>query len=268
VVLDGEGARGYLTFAHGACPLRVAGAARRSSVSQPGFFARLTNLWKGFLSIWVSDLEKDHPEIAYENSINSMTEKYAMLKKATASIIRRREEVSDRLQKRTAELTQIDADLNTAVDTEQDDLALVLINKKSALDTEVTELNAELKRSEGEGEDAKRALMNVQAEINKLKTEKDRMLAKMQSAQARIKIQDQLEGLSVDAEVKALDNVRDHINNLSAEAKLGKELAGESLDNKLAELRRQTGDVNSKKQLEELKAKRQAAKAAQASKTM
>ena len=191
-----------------------------------------------------------------------------MLKKATASIIRRREEVSDRLQKRTAELTQIDADLNTAVDTEQDDLALVLINKKSALDTEVTELNAELKRSEGEGEDAKRALMNVQAEINKLKTEKDRMLAKMQSAQARIKIQDQLEGLSVDAEVKALDNVRDHINNLSAEAKLGKELAGESLDNKLAELRRQTGDVNSKKQLEELKAKRQAAKAAQASKTM
>ena len=35
------------------------------------------------------------------------------------------------------------------------------------------------------------------------------MLAKMQSAQARIQIQEQLEGLSVDAEVKALDNVRD-----------------------------------------------------------
>ena len=237
-------------------------------MSQPGFFARLSNLWTGFLSIWVSDLEKQNPEIAYENSINSMTEKYAMLKKATASIIRRREEVSDRLGKRRAELEQIDADLNTAVDTDQDELAIVLISKKSALETEILELTEELERSANEGEDAKRALMGVQAEINKLKTEKDRMLAKMQSAQARIKIQDQLEGLSVDAEVKALGNVREHINGLAAEAKLGKEIAGESLDNKLAELRRQTGDVSSKKKLEEMKAKRQAAKAAQASKTM
>ncbi|MEE2900833.1 MAG: PspA/IM30 family protein [Myxococcota bacterium] len=237
-------------------------------MSESGFFSRLSNLWTGFLSLWVSDLEKQNPEIAYENSINSMTEKYAMLKKATASIIRRREELSDRLQKRQKELEQVDADLNTAVDTEQDDLAIVLISKKDALDSEILELTAELERSAAEGEDAKRALMNVQAEINKLKAEKDRMLAKMQSAQARIKIQDQLEGLSVDAEVKALENVRDHINGLEAEAKLGKELAGESLDSKLAELRRQTGDVSSKKKLEELKAKRQAAKAAQASKTM
>ena len=30
-----------------------------------GFFARLGNLWKGFLSIWISDVEKEHPEIAY-----------------------------------------------------------------------------------------------------------------------------------------------------------------------------------------------------------
>ena len=35
------------------------------------------------------------------------------------------------------------------------------------------------------------------------------MLAKMESAKARVRIQEQLDGLSVDAEVKALDNVRD-----------------------------------------------------------
>ena len=37
-----------------------------------GFFARMGNLWKGFLSLWISDIEKENPEIAYENSINSM----------------------------------------------------------------------------------------------------------------------------------------------------------------------------------------------------
>ncbi len=81
-------------------------------------------------------------------------------------------------------------------------------------------------------------------------------------------MQDQLEGLSVDAEVKALDNVREHINSLQAEAKLGKELAGESLDGRLKKLRQQTGDVTAKRELDELKAKRAAAKAAAAQKTM
>ena len=44
-----------------------------------GFFSRVGNLWKGFLSLWVSDVERKNPEIAYENAINSMVEKYAKL---------------------------------------------------------------------------------------------------------------------------------------------------------------------------------------------
>lgn len=238
-------------------------------MSGQGFFARLGNLWKGFLSLWVSDIEKEHPEIAYENSINSMIEKYSALKKATAAIIRRREDIEARLRKQAAELEQVNADLNTAVDTNQDELAVVLINKKNALEGEVAELNSDLTQAKNDAEDAKRSLLSIQGEINKLKGEKDRMLAKMESAKARIKVQEQLEGLSVDAEVKALDNVRGHINNLAAEAKLGKELAEGSLDGKLAELRRQTGDVTARKQLEEMKAKRAAAQAAsQGAKTM
>jgi len=30
-----------------------------------GFFSRVGNLWKGFLSLWIADIEKDHPEIAF-----------------------------------------------------------------------------------------------------------------------------------------------------------------------------------------------------------
>lgn len=231
-------------------------------MAKPGFFTRISNLWKGFLSLWVSDLETKHPEVAYENSINSMIEKYGQLKKATASIIRRREDIAARLHKELKEFEQISNDLNTAIETEQDELALVLIGKKNALNGAVTELREELEAANNDAEGAKRALLSVQAEINKLRAEKDRMLAKMQSAQARIKIQEQLEGLSVDAEVKALDNVRENINTLAAEAKMGAELAGESLDGKLAELRRQTGDVAAKKKLEEMKQKRAAAQPA------
>src|SRR5215471_8453838 len=97
-----------------------------------GFFGRVANLWKGFLGIWISDVEKKHPEIAYENAINSMIEKYTKLKQATAAIIRRREEIDARLADRQHELDQVTADLNTAVETNQQDLGMVLIQKQKA----------------------------------------------------------------------------------------------------------------------------------------
>lgn len=233
-----------------------------------GFFARLGNLWKGFLSIWISDVEKEHPEIAYENAINSMVEKYTKLKTATAAIIRRREDIDERLKKATRELAQTEAELNAAVETGQDDLAVILIQKKNQLEADVAEMKADMDTASKDAEAAKSSLLQVQGEIKKLKAERDTMLARMQSAQARLKIQEQLDGLSVDAEVKALENVRDHIKTTVAAANLGKELSETSLDSRLAALKTQAGDVQAKQQLAELKAKKAAAQAAAGQKTM
>lgn len=228
-----------------------------------GIFTRLANLWRGFLSIWISDVEKEHPEIAYENAINSMIEKYSKLKQATAAIIRRREDIDERLKKASKELTQTEAELNVAVETNQDDLAVVLIQRKNELGIEVSELRTDMDTASKDADSAKTSLISVQGEIKKLKGERDVMLARMQSAQARLKIQEQLDGLSVDAEVKALDNVREHIKNTIAAANLGKELSESSLDTRLAALKSQAGDVQAKQQLAEMKAKRAAQQAAQ-----
>ena len=233
-----------------------------------GFFSRLANIWRGFLSLWISDVEKAHPEIAYENAINSMVAKYAQLKNATAAIIRRREDLDERVKKATAELAQTEAELNVAVETNQDDLAVILIQKKNQLTNDLAEMRTDAETAQSDASSAKASLIGVQGEIRKLKSERDSMLAKMQSAQARLRIQDQLEGLSVDAEVKALDNVREHIKNTIAEANLGKELSESSLDSRLAALRNQAGDVQAKQQLAELKAKKAAAQAAAGQKTM
>jgi phage shock protein A len=89
------------------------------------------------------------------------------------------------------------------------------------------------------------------------------MLAKMESAKARVRIQEQLDGISVDAEVKALENVRTHIKNTIAQANLGQELAESSLDSRLKSLRAQSGEVTARSQLDEMKAKLAAKKAAQ-----
>ena len=225
-------------------------------------FARLSNLWTGFISLWVSDIEKEHPEIAYQNAIGSMIEKYTQLKSATGSIIARRQEITARLGAQERELVAVSADLETALATNQDDLAVVLIQKKNALDTAIAELRADATQATADADNAKDSLIQVKTEIDKLKAEKDRMLAQMHSAQARLKIQGQLDGLSVDAEVQALGAVREHIKSQVAQASLGNELRESDLDVRLNKLRQSSGSVTAKAQLEAMKQARAAAQAA------
>jgi phage shock protein A len=226
------------------------------------FFDRLGNLWRGFVSLWIADVEKKHPEIAYENAINSLIGKYTKLKGATAAIIRRRDEIDHRVDTERQALAAVTRDLEAALATNQDDLALVLLQKKNAVEAELSGLAGEAEQSKVDADDAKNALLAVKGEIEKLKGERDRMLAKMQSAQARIQIQSQLDGLSVEADVQALDKVRDHIKNTISEANLGKELRDSDLDVRLDKLRQQSGSITARAQLDELKRQRAAQAAA------
>jgi len=222
------------------------------------FFGRLSNLWKGFISLWLEDVEKKQPEIAYQNAVASMTEKYVKLKRATASIIRRRDEVQARLEDEQRELALVTTDLNAAIDSGQDDLSVVLIQKKNGVQASIAETSAALEQARHDADEAKASLLSVKSEIERLRAEKDRMHAKMESAQARLRIQEQVEGLSVDAEVKALDTVRAHIKNVVAEASLGRELAESDLDTRLRALRQQSGASTARGELEALKAARAA----------
>ena len=78
-------------------------------------FARLANLWTGFISLWVSDIEKEHPEIAYQNAIASMIQKYTQLKAATGAIIARRQDITSRLEALERELAAVTNDLEAAL---------------------------------------------------------------------------------------------------------------------------------------------------------
>lgn len=223
--------------------------------------SRLWNLWNGFLSLWVQKKENAHPEIAYQNSIQSMSEKYLKLKHAAGRIIARRDEIGNKLNTARSDLAQVGEQLNAALATEQDDLALVLLQKKSALDEHIRTLEGEFAVANKDAEDMKNQLLEVKAEIDKLKAEKDRMVGLLQSAEARIQIQSSLDGLSIDAEVQALSGVRDHIKGRVAEANLGAELRESDLDVRMKTLTRSAGTITARAQLEEMKKARAAAQA-------
>ncbi|MBU0916721.1 MULTISPECIES: PspA/IM30 family protein [Aquabacterium] len=229
--------------------------------------ARLWNLVSGFVALFVTNVEKEHPEIAYQNAIQSMTEKYGKLKAATGRIIARRMDLEQQMATAQSELSKVQSQLNAALATNQDDLALVLLQKKNALEEQITDLTSDLAEAQKDAEEAKDSLLEIKSEIDRLKAEKERMLAKFQSAEARIKIQESLDGLSIDAEVQALAGVREHIKGRVAEAKLGNELRSSDLDTRLAALNRSAGAVNARAQLDALK-KERANAAAVGSKTL
>src|SRR5205085_779650 len=100
----------------------------------------------------------------------------------------------ERFKKITAELEQTEAELDTAVETNQDDLAMVLIQKKNALMTEHAELTAEAESARSDADSAKSSLMNVQSEIKKLQAERDTMQAKKQLEELKAKKAAQQQG--------------------------------------------------------------------------
>lgn len=224
-----------------------------------GFLNRMYNLWKGFLSIFVGSMEEKHPEIAYENAINGMTEKYAKLKSAAAGLIKHRAKLEASIDKNRAELAQLGLDIETAVDQGDDEVAMVLLEKQGEVEASLAQDESELERAAKDAESAKNSLREIKVEIDKLKREKDRVVAQIKDAEARKHIQEQLDGLSVDDEVKALDNVREYADKVRAEVQIGDELKEDSIDSKLKAIRAKSGNSAAKAKLAALKAKRAAA---------
>ncbi len=229
-----------------------------------GFFDRITNVWRGFLSLWVSNVETKNPEAVYEAAIEERIRQHRDLKKAVASIVYLRNKTETELEEREKALKEVRLQLPIAVEEGEDEVALVLIQKKDELTSQVASLEAELDKIASEAEEAKSSLIAYQGEIERLRREKDEMLAKKATAEARIQIQDTLDGLSMEADIKALENVREHIGKLQAEADVGKEVSEDSLDSKLKKIQKKTANASARAQLEEMKRQSQARKAGQA----
>lgn len=227
-----------------------------------GFFDRIANLWRGLTSLWLGGLEEGNPEAVYEAAINERIKKHKELKKAVSNIVYLRNKLSEELQDAEREYKEVSAQIPVAVEEGEDEVALVLISKRDELTNRIAAVSEELTSVERQAEDAKAGLLQFQAEIQKLQREKEQKLAQKVNAEARIAIQESLSGLSLDADVKALDNVRQSIDKLKAEADIGSELEGEGLDAKLAKIRSKAKDAAAQSQLDELKRQLAARKSA------
>lgn len=218
-----------------------------------GFFSRVENLWKGFLSLFIEGLETENPEIVYEAAINKRIEQYQKLTKAVSGIVYLRNKLQKELEEKTMQLKELELQIPVAVQGGDEDAAVYLIQQKNTLMSEITDIKEELEKTIKEAEEAKSSLISFQGEIEKLKAEKESMLAKRENAKARIQINQQLSSLSTEADIKALDNVRTSIQKLSAQADVLGEIQKGGLTQKLKDIKAKTSTAAARIELEEIK---------------
>ena len=220
-----------------------------------GLGGRIYNIWRGFISLFVNDLEKKNPEIAYENAIESMIVKHNSLKSAVGALLKNRTRFEQQIAQHRQDLERVTAEIQAAVASGDDEIALMLIEQEEQTQLQLAQTEQDLKQAAEDAEVAKGSLRDLEQEINKLKRERDRVLAQIEDAEARKMVQDQLDGFSIDDEMKALDNVREYAAQVRAEVKVSDELKGDSVEGRLEKVREQASKKRAQDRLAEFKAK-------------
>ena len=215
---------------------------------------RLRSLVHGVFAVWVRDTERHNPRAVYEQAINQRTQQYRDLKEAVAGILYMRNKLEAEITERRAEIARLFDEIRRAVRRGQDDVSVTLIAQKQNLMDELERAESELERVRAEAEEAKTNLMRFRDEIRNLVHEKGRMLATLANAQARRRMNEAIEGLSVDAEMKALEGVREHIARIATEGGLEREIGGDGLRTRIRAIRDEVRDEAARRELVELKA--------------
>lgn len=218
-----------------------------------GFVSRLVNLVRGTLASWMGGREQKNPAAVYEAAIQQRLAQYVTLREAAAGVLYMRSKLAREVELKSAALKSLNRELDYAVDHDLDDVALALIGRREMLSAEVKRVTEELAELNREAEAAKKNLIAFQGEVARLRDEKARTLARLANAKARLRLQETIKGLSPDADIQALEEVRAHVERLVAEAQVSREVNDAELEKKLEAIRETEATTAARAQLEELK---------------
>jgi phage shock protein A len=220
------------------------------------FISRLKSLIGGKFSRWLKSREAHDPEAVYEAAISDRIRRYQQLKNAAAGAIYMRNKLERELKQKSAELAEVAEQAGQAADLNEDQCAVILIRRKHELEADCARVKEELSQLTVEAEDAKKNLVGFKSEIDKLKTEKVRMLARMRNAQARIRVERALEELSYDEDLRALQEVRESIQQMLTRSGVNREIHASEIDQKLEEIRCRNAEAKLQAELDDLKRRR------------
>lgn len=214
---------------------------------------RFVALIRGSLLGWMRDREERSPRAVYEQAIQERTRHYADLKRAVAGILYTRNKLEGEIDELRHALTRTHEDIRGAVRRGDDEAALALVHRKHALAGELERAEQEVERIRTEAEEAKGNLVRFREEIRQLEREKVRMLATLANAKARRRIEEALDGFSLEGEMRALESVREYVARVQTEGHLDAEVDDGGLESRIKAIRADARDEAARQELAEIK---------------
>ncbi|MCS5618730.1 MAG: PspA/IM30 family protein, partial [Myxococcota bacterium] len=211
------------------------------------------SLLRGIFSVWVRDRELESPEAVYEQAIRGRLKQYRELKDAVAGILYMRGKLDAEIAERRAEIARLHDETRRSLSGGDEEACLTLIAHKQSLFEDLERAEIELGAVRVQADEAKANLVRFREEIRSLVREKGRMIATLANAKARRRLQAAMEGLSVEAEMDALEGVREQIERMGAESELDSEIGGTEVRGRLRGFRDQARRDAAKSELAELK---------------
>jgi phage shock protein A len=189
----------------------------------------------------------------YEQAIRGRLTQYRELKNAVAGILYMRSKLDAEIAERRVEIARLHDETRRALTRSDEDSCLTLISHKQVLFEDLERAENELEAVRLQADEAKANLVRFREEIRTLVREKGRMLATLANAKARRRLQSAMEGLSVEAEMDALEGVREQIERMSAEGELDREIGGSDIRGQLRGFRDQARRTAARTELDQLK---------------
>jgi phage shock protein A len=220
---------------------------------------RIWNLIRGFIYKYIYSVEKENPEIVYNNAIEQVVRSYSLLKGKAGAVVRRAQELALEVASTKQSYEKVNELLQAAASlpAEQVDetAAAEMINTRDQLQEKLNGLVSDLSLAQQDQKELTEALLEVESEKRKLLAEKDSQIGRFRSAQARLAIMERQDGTSIDSINQSLTGVRENIKNTIAEASLTKELQSNTLENKVKAFTKKTEEQSA---LQKFRAMREA----------
>ena len=216
-------------------------------------FNRIVNLISGFFNSLLGGIEKSNPELVYEQAIDNKITQHNKLRKAVASLTMMRNKTLNSLEEERSKLEEINLYLESSLSENDDENSVMLLEQKNETEDRLLILEKEFSIIDEQTNDAMQSLASHREEIDKLKREKSFKLAQHKAAELKNQAFEQINGISEDADSKAIENIREEIDSEVAKANLNSEMNKNSYSFKMKALKTNSSKLKAQKQLEALK---------------
>jgi phage shock protein A len=218
-----------------------------------GLLSRIWNIIRGILFEEVEKAEVKNAAVVYEQAIRTKIERFHRLRDAVGGLEANRIRMESRLNDLKRTLEEVNQDLQSAIQNNNETLGPILLQKKQELESQIPPLEKELDQAVKELNDHMQNLTMAQADIEALRREKEKSLAHAETDLLRKEIEDEIARLSVDSsEMAALDNVRQRLEKLHGEAQVAQKLGETDVNRQLQKLRSESRVQNSKADFKKL----------------